>query len=373
MTDPTPDNPTGTETGDSPSAAEAMHETRAGLADRRASGMDGGSSTPSDSQAAGEPAAGLASTPQAARFAGFALGITGLVLTLVMVWLALGASSSSTVDLLTTMSGAARPSQPQGVSAAAPRAAACGAPVTVAASSTDGRLPLMSDVTGLMEADIETFVVIGKAAAASGHPRDAESAFLMSCRVAEQLMGAESVDSARAKHQLGEFYAQLAIAGGAGVEGAREEMISRASHLYAQSLRLFVAHADQAGKRPQQVVEAPRPSPPTAPDGRATRDSGLATLATPSEASAPPYAPQPERAIALQAGDAVAANASAKRAKQRPATQSTAALRAKSRHARVKLSGQPGRIDHPARAERTLTGASAGAASDLTAELYRGR
>ncbi|MBC7702996.1 MAG: hypothetical protein H7274_03495, partial [Rhodoferax sp.] len=113
------------------------------------------------------------------------------------------------------------------------------------AQRLNGRPALKTDLKNFGLADIDTFIGIGKKAAAVGRQRDAESAFLMSCRIAEELAGADSVEAGRAKYQLGTLYAQLVTSGtDAGVAGTRHELIRRASLLYAEGLRLSALQAD---------------------------------------------------------------------------------------------------------------------------------
>jgi hypothetical protein len=53
------------------------------------------------------------------------------------------------------------------------------------AGRKDAQFVLKTDLSGMTAKNIASFIVLGKEAAASGRPRDAEVAFLMSCRVSE--------------------------------------------------------------------------------------------------------------------------------------------------------------------------------------------
>lgn len=114
-------------------------------------------------------------------------------------------------------------------------------PAVPPAGGADGKFPLQADVTGLIRADIATFRVVGSAAAAAGRPRDAEIAFLMSCRVAGALRSGDSVEFADAKYQLGDYYARLALEGSPSSEGSRNALLTRAELLYADSLQAYGA------------------------------------------------------------------------------------------------------------------------------------
>lgn len=398
MTDPIADPSASSGHSDAPQVAHTARESHAGPGDRRGSHDSAHKPPPHAEAPSGHRPTVSASASQAAELARLSLGIAGFVLIMLMGWLMFSSSSSPWVKPIPgTVEGSAAwlPADPVTM---ARQAGSCGAPVTMAAAPGDGKLPLKADVTGLLEADIESFVVIGKEAAASGRPRDAESAFLMSCRVAGQLKGAESLDSARAKYQLGWLYAQLAVTGGAGMDGAREEMMGRAAQLYAESLRLFVVHADQAGKKPQLVVETTMPFTPATPsippaarssaaaDSSVTAASGAlapvalnatAQVATlPAEPASAGSETQPTLASASLASDnaAPAPAEAASRSQKSPAATALAAPPAVAQ-ARVATSGRARaslvkRSDRRVRAERKVISASA--AANL-AELYRGR
>lgn len=128
-------------------------------------------------------------------------------------------------------------------------------PATAVAGSQDGRFPFQPDVPGLTATDMASFIVMGKDAAASSRPRDAEVAFLMSCRVADTLKGADSVESADGKYLLGGHYAQLALAAGSAHDASRPELLRRAEFLYGDSLRIYSAAYGQADERSRSAAE----------------------------------------------------------------------------------------------------------------------
>lgn len=104
----------------------------------------------------------------------------------------------------------------------------------------DGQFPLQVDLAGLTVTEIASFIVIGKEAALSGRTRDAETAFLMSCRVADKFKGAASLESADAKYLLGGLYAKTAADPEFGAVANRAELLWRAQLLYSDSLNNFV-------------------------------------------------------------------------------------------------------------------------------------
>ena len=121
-------------------------------------------------------------------------------------------------------------------------------PAVPVAGKKDGQFVLQADLSGMTASNIASFIVVGKEAAASGRVRDAEVAFLMSCRVADKLKGMDATESADAKYQLGWLYARLALEGGAG-EASRTELRRRAERLYADSLRTYQARYGPAHEK----------------------------------------------------------------------------------------------------------------------------
>ena len=185
-------------------------------------------------------------------------------------------------------------------------------PAVVAASKDDGRFPLQAGVSGLIAADIASFIVIGNEAVAAGRPRDAEAAFLMSCRVADKLGGAGSVGSADAKYHLGSHYARLAHDGGVAAAADRAELLGRAEPLLQDSLQTYVANYGQAHEKSQlaaqglagvrqvlpqaqKVQDVPAPAP--VPVSESARDTGgpekLPPPAPPGAGTAQPASPSP--------------------------------------------------------------------------------
>ena len=113
------------------------------------------------------------------------------------------------------------------------------APVVPVAGDKDGRLPLQAEVYGLTSVDGESFVILSHEALAAGRARDAEVGLLMSCRIADKLKGAASVESADAKYRLGAHYADLGVRAGAAAAPIRAEMLARAQTLLADSLLTY--------------------------------------------------------------------------------------------------------------------------------------
>ena len=131
-------------------------------------------------------------------------------------------------------------SAPQAVALEPGQTAACPLqPATVVAGEKDGRFPLQAGVAGLVAADIASFFVIGKEAAAAGRPRDAEVAFLMACQVADKLKGIDSVESAQARYELGSHYARLALDNRSVTAANSAELRSRAERLSSDSWQRY--------------------------------------------------------------------------------------------------------------------------------------
>lgn len=114
-------------------------------------------------------------------------------------------------------------------------------PIAAMAGDKDGRFPMQADESGLIAADIPSFLVLGQAASAAGRVRDADVALLMSCRIADKLKGSASVESADARYQLGLHYTELALHEGLAGAANRPELRARAEALYADSLLAYAA------------------------------------------------------------------------------------------------------------------------------------
>jgi hypothetical protein len=181
----------------------------------------------------------------------FASGFLLAAAALVGVWVALNADSSPVPGKST----AGSPALQSEVLASGQSDACSRQPATLVAGEKDGHFPLQDGVSGLIAADIATFMVIGKEAATAGRPRDAEVAFLMSCRVADKLRGASSVESANAKYQLGAHYARLALDAGFPVGADRAELLKRAELLYSESLHAYVAKYGEGDEQSRFATE----------------------------------------------------------------------------------------------------------------------
>ncbi len=113
----------------------------------------------------------------------------------------------------------------------------------------DGQYALRSELSSNSERDIAGFILIGKEAAASGRPRDAEVAFLMSCRLADTFKGPSSAESSDARYQLARHYGQLALHGNTKVKPNRGELLKRAQALYMDSLTAYRARYGEAHEK----------------------------------------------------------------------------------------------------------------------------
>ena len=77
----------------------------------------------------------------------------------------------------------------------------------------------------------------------------------MSCRLADRLLGGDSIESANAKYQLGSLYARLALESCPGASTKRAELGSRAQRLYADSLRTYQARYGPAHEKTRFAAE----------------------------------------------------------------------------------------------------------------------
>ena len=169
----------------------------------------------------------------------------------------LAAASITGAWLMLDSSGLPMPGKPSAsVPQASGQVASCPLePAAAASSSQDGKFPFQPDVPGLAATDIASFIVIGRDAAASNRPRDAEVAFLMSCRLADKLKGADSIESADGKYLLGSHYAKLALDAGSAGGPSRTELLKRAEFLYLDSLRIYSAAYGQADAKSRSSAD----------------------------------------------------------------------------------------------------------------------
>lgn len=163
--------------------------------------------------------------------------------------------------------------------AARPRTACPLPPLAALAGQGDGQLQMQADLAARTATDIAAFILVGKEAVAAGRHRDAEVAFLMSCRVADRLKGSASIESADARYQLGRHYANIARTSGASAGANRAELLKRAELMYVDSVDAYLARYGEGHEKSQfaagglatvrqmsapAVAVAPTPVPPAA-------------------------------------------------------------------------------------------------------------
>jgi hypothetical protein len=182
------------------------------------------------------------------------------------------------------------------------QAAACPASTIVpVAGSRDGQFEMLGDLSANRPADVSSFIVIGKEAAASGRPRDAEVAFLMACRLAEKVAQSEPLLLADSKYQLGWHYGNLARDSAV---AKREPFVRRAEVLYADSLRVYTAQLGQAHEKSRFAANGLAAlKQPAAQGDVQSAQAGSATRAPARTATseAQTRAPAPQAAATTQA------------------------------------------------------------------------
>ncbi|MDB5883456.1 MAG: hypothetical protein JWP43_3334 [Ramlibacter sp.] len=155
----------------------------------------------------------------------------------------------------TAANAAAQPAaQPRTACPLRPRLAA-------AVGGKDGQVFPPADVEGKTVKDIDALLVAGKEAAATGHVRDAEVDYLTSCRVADALKGAASIESADARYQLARHYVTAANAASAAPLAERTAIYEQAQAYYEDSLQRFRARLGDSHEKTRfaaQGLEAAR-------------------------------------------------------------------------------------------------------------------
>ena len=185
--------------------------------------------------------------------------------------------------------------EPQRVAAAPGPAAMAAAPQTRCplrpllgtAGGNDGQLLPPADLAGKSVNDIPALLQVGKEAAAAGQRRDAEVAFLTSCRIADALKGPGSVESADARYQLGRHYAAvLAASEGTAPEAERQQLRRQAEALYADSWQAYRSKLGGAHEKSVFAAEGLESL-----RQKATQVVGASASPPPAPAAAPPQAP----------------------------------------------------------------------------------
>lgn len=204
----------------------------------------------------------------------------------------------------------------QGPAQAIRQEAPCpGKPSIAPAGGEDGQFKLVERVANQRASDVAALVVIGKEAAASGRPRDAEVAFIIACRVATQLRS--DVHVADAKYQLAWHYANTARPGSTAV---RDDLASRARVLYSDASRVYEARLGKQHEKSRfaatglAALQQPESSQPSSTAATVSPDTKVAAATPPDRAATPAASPAPapraERAaepVAAQPPSSVAA------------------------------------------------------------------
>ena len=229
-----------------------------------------------------------------------AIFVSGLLLGVAATWL-LRASPApdKTAPAPAPVEKAAPKAEAVAVPAVSLRSASCRMPPVLPVSDAkDGQYVLKADLSTNKATHAGTFVVLGKEAAAGGRFRDAEVAFLMSCRLAGQFKGEDSAESADARYQLGRLYAQATL-GAAGPR--RAELDRRAELLYSESLRTYLAVYGPSHEKTRFAEEGlARLKQAVAQIDRAAAPPGAAKnpASAPRAAAAPPASPPQKDSVA---------------------------------------------------------------------------
>jgi hypothetical protein len=225
--------------------------------------------------------------------------------------LAIGAVAAAMIVLGPYSPARAKQARAPVAVAAAVRTAECPQEaVATVAGIKDGRYRMPADLSGYASTDPQVFMVMGNEAAAAGRVHDAEVAYLMACRVADQYKGAGSAASADARYELARHYGNLANAPGPAAANCGE-LLLRAEAMYADSLQLFrvngsappeklrLAEQGLAGVRQMAMAQAGvPPASPGAPAAAPALQRAGEVNAAPAQSSPPAHeaasaAPEP--------------------------------------------------------------------------------
>jgi hypothetical protein len=128
--------------------------------------------------------------------------------------------------------------QPRPPAAVAATTGDCGfEPLLVPANDKDGKFFLDAVKPDAAPSDVAAYINVGAAATAQGRLRDAELAYITSCRIATRVAGGDSAELADAKYELARHYVTAASAiKTPETQAAREEALKRAETLFSESI-----------------------------------------------------------------------------------------------------------------------------------------
>lgn len=112
-------------------------------------------------------------------------------------------------------------------------------PLAQAQGSDDGQFALQAALATGASTDPSAFLTVAREAAEQGRVRDAEVALMAACHVAERSYGQPSAPVADIKSQMGQHYVVLAAQ--EGLATARDQLLQRASALFAESASTYAA------------------------------------------------------------------------------------------------------------------------------------
>ena len=110
-------------------------------------------------------------------------------------------------------------------------------PVLPAAADKDGKFRMQADASNATPADIPAYIAVASDAATQGRVRDAEMAYIISCRLAGQVAGANSPELADAKFHLAQHYLNSVPAASSPQDKATfVDIQKRAESLFSESV-----------------------------------------------------------------------------------------------------------------------------------------
>ncbi|WP_233259600.1 lysozyme inhibitor LprI family protein [Ramlibacter sp. WS9] len=140
------------------------------------------------------------------------------------------------------------------------------APAAAPSGEADGRFQIPPGLSSDGPSDVGAFMAVGKEAAAAGRTHDAEVAFIMACRVADQFKGRESAESGRVRDRLVAHYDALLRDTGHDTAARRGELLRRVELLRpghpAPAVEAAKTPAPPVLSKPQFVqTDPPKPQP----------------------------------------------------------------------------------------------------------------
>lgn len=126
-------------------------------------------------------------------------------------------------------------------------------PLLPLGAAGDGQFALQAALATSLGSEAGVYLKVADEVASQGRPRDAEVAWIVACRIAEQAGGFSSAPLADVKSRLAQHYA--AVAATPGAQPIRLELLARAETLLGDSVKAYTASLGGQSSRTRQASQ----------------------------------------------------------------------------------------------------------------------